>query len=30
VLGALERDAEGRLLFDIRMQGDDATVFYDA
>jgi protocatechuate 3,4-dioxygenase, alpha subunit len=27
---ALERDDDGRLRFDIRMQGDDATVFYES
>lgn len=27
--GELERDGDGRLLFDIRMQGADATVFYE-
>lgn len=27
--GELQRDSDGRLLFDIRMQGDDATVFFE-
>jgi protocatechuate 3,4-dioxygenase alpha subunit len=29
LLRALERDGDGRLRFDIRMQGADATVFYE-
>jgi protocatechuate 3,4-dioxygenase alpha subunit len=29
VPGVLERDDDGRLRFDIRMQGEDATVFYE-
>lgn len=30
LLTRLPRDEQGRLRFDIRMQGDDATLFYDA